>query len=166
MSLPVLPDPVSGNLMIPDETGELVPINNRELAADHLVMQAFERVQEMIDDAFAAKRALAAEMRARHGVGVRRTGGYAFKVSESTSWPKGATGDALRTLVLKGSISQADMDRAMPSKPTPDATQLKALLGRLLVKDAEAYKVLVDACSTSAPSLGEVRAVAVDGSTA
>lgn len=163
-NLPVLADPVTGNLTIPDENGEhWVAIHDASPRARMLVV---ERLSAIIDGALAAKRVLALSMREDFGVGVSRAGGFSFKVNESTSWPKGATGDALKTLVLRGMISQADADRAMPPNPTPNATQLKALLSRLLMTNPEAYKILAEACTTSGPSLAEVRACAVDGSTA
>jgi hypothetical protein len=161
-SLPVLADPVSGNLMIPDDTGELVAIHE---ASDNVLLRAVARLSELDAEIMAAKRALAFEARERYGVGSCHEGGHDFKVSEATSWPQRPTDGALKTLLLKGKISQADYDRAMPSKPKPDGTQLKALLGRLL-SDPEAAKILADARTTSAPSIREIKSVAVEGSTA
>jgi hypothetical protein len=160
--LPVLADPVSGNLMIPDDTGELVAIHE---ATDNVLLRAVARLSELDAEVMAAKRALAFEARERFSVGSSERGGYQFKVAESQSWPLQATDDALRTLVLKGKISQADYDRAMPLKRKPDAVQLKALLGRLL-SDPEAAKILAHARTTSPPRIEGVRACAVDGSTA
>jgi hypothetical protein len=160
--LPVLADPVSGNLMIPDDLGVMVEIHR---ASDNVLLRAVARLHELDAEVMAAKRALALEARERYGVGTCHEGGHDFKVSESTSWPQRPTDDALKTLLLKGKISQADYDRAMPAKPKPDATQLRALLGRLL-SDPEAAKILADARTASPPSVRDVRACAVDGSTA
>jgi hypothetical protein len=154
--LPVLADPVSGNLTIPDDTGEMVLLHD---ATPHAFLRAVERLAEHDAEVLATKRAFGEEAKDRYGVGSCHDGGFDFKVSESTSWPQRATDDALRTLLLRGKISQADNDRAMP------ATQLKALLGRLL-SDPEAAKILADARTTSPPSVRDVRACAVDGSTA
>jgi hypothetical protein len=161
-SLPVLADPVSGNLMIPDDSGELVPIHE---ASDNVLLRAVTRLSELDAEIMAAKRALAFEARERFSVGSSEAGGYGFKVTESQSWPQHPTDDALRTLLLKGKISQADYDKAMPAKPKPDGKQLSALLGRLL-SDPDAAKILAGARTTSPPSVQGVQELAVDGSTA
>lgn len=161
-NLPVLADPVTGNLTIPDENGIMVELHE---AGDNDLLRAVARLSELDAEIMAAKRALAFEARERFSVGSSTAGGFEFKVSESQSWPLRATDDALRTLVVRGLISQADYERAMPAKPKPDAVQLKALLTRLL-SDPKAAKILADARTTSPPSIRDVRVCAVDGSTA
>lgn len=163
-NLPVLADPVTGNLTIPDENGEhWVAIHE---ASPRARMLAVERLAELTNEAYAAKRALAAAMFEEFGTGTVHAGGFDFEINEVTSWPKGATDDALQTLLVRGKITRADYDRAMPLKPTPSKPQIEALLRRLLLRDPEAYRILADACLTAAPALAKVRACAVDGSTA
>ncbi len=100
----------------------------------------------------------------RHGVGKAHSGGFAFKVNESVSWAQGNTREALDELLADGVITEADVRRAMPAKPKPDATQLKALIGRLTTSNPEAAKRLADAATKSSPSVGEIEPEAVEGS--
>lgn len=158
MSLPVLA--AAGNHQVAEpDTGELVDLRD---ASDRALAAAAERVSELDRDLLAAKRALAAELRDRHGVGATHAGGFVFTITESQSWPQGATQAALDELVRAGWISEADRERAMPSKPKPDARALKALAGRLAVSNPEAAAVLAGACTVSPPSLRDVCAEAVD----
>lgn len=159
MTLPVLA--AAGNHQVADpDTGELLDLRD---ASDHALAAAAQRVAELDRELFEAKRALAAELRDRHGVGATHAGGFAFTISESQSWPQGATQQALDELVRAGWISEADRERAMPSKPKPDTRALKALAGRLVVSNPDAAKVLADACTVSPPSVRDVRAEAVEG---
>lgn len=150
-------------LAIVDANGELVPLTD---APDRTILDAYERVVEADREVFAAKRALAAEMRNRYGVGSTNAAGYAFKVTESQSWPQGRTKEALMVLLEQRKVSQADVERAMPLKRVPDARALKALVGRLTVEDPVSAKLLADACSVSAPSLRDVQADSVPGEVA
>lgn len=158
MTLPVVFE--GGELFAADEsTGELVSLRD---ASDHALVAAAERVALLDGELYAAKRALAAELRDRHGVGAVDAGGYRFTVAESQSWPSGATEDALRRLVASGAITHADANRAMPDKPTPDARALKTLISRLLVTDPEAAKALASACTVSPASVRRIAPSAVD----
>lgn len=158
-SLPVVQTP-EGGLAVIDDQGELIPLRE---ATDHLLLRTVTKLMDAQTDLTAAKRALAFEMRDRHGVGTAHTPAGDFRVAESVSWPDKATDEALKTLLRRGSITGADYDRAMPLKRKPDAAQCKALLGRLLSQPVAA-KVLADARSVSPPSVSDVRVVAVDGS--
>ena len=159
MTLPVLRDGLDEVAVIDPDTGELAPLRD---ATDRALVNAARLLAEHDRDVLDFKRALARELRVRHGVGKAAAAGYDFTVTESQSWPAGATRDALRGLVEAGVIAQGDADRAMPSKPRPDARQLKSLLGRLMVSDPDAARLLAAACTTSPPSVREVREVAVD----
>jgi hypothetical protein len=157
-NLPVVHE--GDSLAIVDANGELVPLTD---ATDRAILDAYERVAEADREVFAAKRALAAELRVRYGVGSTNAAGFAFKITESQSWPQGRTKEALSDLLGQGKIQQADVERAMPMKRVPDARALKALVGRLTVEDPVAAKLLADACSVSAPSLRDVQEDAVRG---
>jgi hypothetical protein len=159
-ALPAVLDDSFGVAVVDRSTGEMVALSE---ASDHAIASAAAELAEHDRTVYELKRALAAEMRERHSVGKSEAGGYAFTVAEAQSWPVGATREALLVLLRDGHITDADMRRCLPMKPKPDATQLKALLGRL--DDPEAYRVLVSARTVSPPSLKEVRAVAVDAST-
>lgn len=159
MSLPVRF--TAGDLAVVEpDTGEVLPIRN---ASDRALADAALRVAELDRDLLAAKRALAAELRQRHGVGAAHAGGYAFTVAESRSWPVRATADALDRLARTGRIAEADVLRAMPSKPRPDSRQLKSLLERLMMSDPDAARILADACTVSPPSLRDIQPEAVEG---
>lgn len=145
--------------VVDEDTGEVLALQD---APDRAVLAAAEKVAELDRDLLQAKRALAAEIRDRHGVGTVHAGGFSCVVAESQSWPIGATSDALDDLVVSGAISQANADRAMPSKPKPDNRQLKALIGRLLLSDPESAKALSRAATVSPPSLRDVRSDSVD----
>lgn len=162
-TLPVLLDDEYGYAVVDRETGLMVALTD---ASDRAIAQAAADLAEHDKRVFELKRALAAEMHSRHGVGTAHAGGYAFEVAESQSWPKGATEATLKHLLAEGKISEADMRRAMPEKPSPAAGQLKALIGRLTVKDPEAAKLLAKAATVSPPSLREVRPEAVDADVA
>lgn len=149
---PFIPDPASG---------ELLPVAAH---ADETLLLVAEQAAQVDRRILTLKRAVAHELRDRHGVGVARSAGFRFQVAEPTNWPKGATWIALQTLVESGAIGRADAERCMPSKPTPDGRQLKALLGRLVTADAEAARVLQQACTTSPPSLRDVEREAIQGS--
>lgn len=151
----------AGDLHVTTEHGELVPLRD---AADADLLRAVTRVRELGDEVNAAKRALAHELRDRCGVGTSHAGGHDFKVTEGQTWPERRTEEALNVLLRRKAISGADYARAMPSKPKPDARQLKALLNRLLVSDPEAARILADACTVSPPRLEDVRPNAVEGS--
>ena len=152
MSLPILA--TETDLLVIDQgTGEALPVRD---SSDRALIEAIRKVADLDAELFQAKRAIAAEMRRRHGVGVTETAGFRFTVAESTSWPVKATSDALARLVVDGRISQGDFDRCLPAKPKADARQLKALAGRLAVSDPEAAKILADACTVSPPSLRDV----------
>lgn len=151
----------AGDLCVLDEHGELIALRD---ATDHVLLRAYSRVREAGDEVNAAKRALAHELRDRYGVGTSHAGGHRFVVKEGQSWPDRRTEEALDLLTRRGSISGADKDRAMPWRRRPDAVQLKALLGRLIIRDPEAHRILADACTVSPPRLEDVRPDAVDGS--
>jgi len=158
-ALTILRDGLDELAVIDPDTGELAPLRD---ASDRALAHAAQKLAEHDSEVYAMKRALAHELRSRHGVGKATAGGYGFTVAESQSWPVGATQDALRALVAAGVITQGDAHRAMPVKPKPDARQLKALIGRLTVSDPEAARVLAGACSVSPPSVRDVHVVAVD----
>jgi hypothetical protein len=157
--LPVIVDGVGELGVFDADTGEVTSIRD---ASDRSLAHAAKQIAEYDYFILSCKRALAHELRSRHGVGKATAGGYGFTVAESQSWPVGATQDALRALVAAGVITQGDAHRAMPVKPKPDARQLKALIGRLTVSDPEAARVLAGACSVSPPSVRDVHVVAVD----
>lgn len=162
MSLPV--KFTAGDLAVVDpDSGELLTVRK---SSDRALLHAAERLAQHDRDILHAKRAIAAELHQRHGVGKARAGGYRFTATEKTSWPVGATEQALGRLLADGHITRAEHDRCLPAKPKPDARQIKALLGRLLTSNQAAAKVLADACSKSPPSLSDVDAEAVDGSVA
>lgn len=160
MSLPVLIDQAAGSLEVIDpDTGESLPVSE---SSDRALIHAARAIADLEAELWIAKRAIAGQVRQRHGVGVTQAGGFRFTVAESTSWPMKATSDALARLVVDGRISQGDFDRCLPAKPKADARQLKALAGRLATSDPEAAKVLADACTVSPPSLRDVHADAVE----
>ncbi len=159
MSLPVLSGH-GGDLEVPDpDTGEVLAIRD---ASDHALASAALAVADLERQLYNAKRALASELRDRHGVGVVHAGGHAFTVAEAQSWPAGATSDALARLGVDGHITPADADRAMPRKPTPDKRAIKALISRLVGTSPAAAQVLADAGTVSPASLRDVRVEAVD----
>jgi hypothetical protein len=160
MTLPVLAGD-TGLLVIDPQSGEALPARD---ASDHAILHAAEKVGELDRQIYEAKRVLAAELRQRYGVGSSSAGGYRFTVAESQSWPLKATTDALDRLVADGRISEADAQRAMPSKPKPDTRALKALAGRLAVSDPDAAKVLAEACTVSPASIRDLHNEAVEGS--
>ena len=160
MSLPILRTGVHEQLAVVDpDTGT---VNLLATASDRALAHAADLLAE--HDAFVlqCKRAVAHELRERYGVGKAEAGGYEFRVTESTSWPMGPVSDALTRLVAEGSISEGDVRRCVPDRPKPNPVQLKALLGRLMVSDPDAARVLAAAATTSPPSVRDVRAVAVD----
>ncbi len=160
MTLPVLSGR-GGDLQVPDpDTGEVLAIRD---ASDHALATAALAVADLDRQLFDAKRALAAELRDRHGVGVTHAGGHAFEVKVEQSWSSAArTREALTRLIAEGEITQADADRAMPAKPTPDKRAIKALISRLVGTDPSAAQVLADAGTVSPASLRDVRVEAVD----
>lgn len=158
MSLPVVVDAL-GYAVLDRSSGELVDLRT---ASDHAIASAAVELAEHDAHVLQIKRALAAEMRIRHGVGKTERGGYEFTVAESTSWPAARTADALDDLLRAGKIGDSDVLRCMPERPRPDPRQLKSLIGRLMVSDPDAARVLASAATTSPPSLREVRATAID----
>jgi hypothetical protein len=161
VSLPILHggEGDADTLVVNPDTGEPELLSE---ASDRTIAHAAAKLAERDAEILAFRRALAFEMRERHGVGRAQAGGYGFTVAESQSWSAGATNRALDALVAEGAITRADADRCRPAKPKPDATQIKALIGRLTAKDPLAAKRLADAATTSPPSLRDVQAVAVD----
>jgi hypothetical protein len=143
MTLPVLSGR-GGDLQVPDpDTGEVLAIRD---ASDRALATAAREIADLDRQLYEAKRALASELRDRHGVGVAYAGGHAFTVKEEQSWPAGATKDALARLIERGEITQADADRAMPAKPAPDKRAIKALISRLAAKwsmDQERRRVAI-----------------------
>jgi hypothetical protein len=159
MTLPVLSGH-GGDLQVPDpDTGEVLAIRD---ASDRALATAARAVADLDRQLFEAKRALAAELRDRHGVGVVHAGGHAFEVKSEQSWAAGATRDALARLLAEGEITQADMDRAMPRKPVTDKRAIKALISRLVGTSPAAAQVLADAGTVSPASVRDVRVEAVD----
>jgi hypothetical protein len=159
MTLPVVINDIDGPSVVDPSTGELSTVHD---ASDRALAHAAEQVARLDRELWAAKRALAHELRQRYGVGRSHAGGYAFTIAESVSWPVGTTSEALEQLVADDRITAGDADRCMPLRPKPDARQLKALAGRLATSDPEAAKVLAEACTTSPPSIREVEPEAVD----
>jgi hypothetical protein len=160
MNLPVWLDPQVGDLAVADpDTGDVVALRD---ASDRALAHAAQKVADHDRDVLLLKRALAAELRDRYGVGKSDAGGYAWNVVESQTWPLGATTSALDTLVARGTITPGDVTRCMPAKPRPDARQLRALVGRLQAVNPAAAEVLANACTLSPPSLRDVHETAVD----
>lgn len=157
----MLPVVVQDNgLFVADpDTGQMVALCE---ASDRVLAMAAAEVAEHDRRVLDIKRALAAELRERHGVGTAHAGGYRLLVAESVSWPVGATSSALSELRERGVISQGEVDRCLPSKPKPDGVKLKALIGRLTVSDPEAAKLLADAATVSPPSVRDVQLESVD----
>lgn len=149
----------AGDLCLFDDNGELVLLRD---ATDHALASAAAEVARLDGELFAAKRALAFELRSRHGVGTCHAGGFSFVVSERASYPAGGVGSILLELVREGVITDADAARCMPSKPTPNGTQIKSLIGRLITDQPAAAQRLADACTKSPPSVKDVRLEAVD----
>jgi hypothetical protein len=154
-----LPAILEAGQVVEPGTGELVALRD---ASDRALVVAAEQITALDAEVFARKRGLAAELRDRHGVGTVNTAGYRFTIAESQSWSKGATAQALERLLAAGAITEADANRAMPARPTPDPRALKALAGRLTVSDPDAARVLASACTISPPSLRGIEPTAVD----
>jgi len=151
----------SGDLgFVNPDTGEALPARE---SSDRTILRTLREIKRLEERLREVKVVAGAVLRERHGVGVSHSAGYGFKVNESRSWPKGRTGDALRSLVADGIITQAEADRAMPSKPAPDGTQLKALIGRLVTDNPAAAQKLADACTKSDPSVSDIEPESVDG---
>lgn len=159
MSLPILRTEHDELAVVNPDTGALELLSE---ASDRALAHAADLLAQHDADVLSMKRAVAHELRDRYGVGKAEAGGYEFRVTESTSWPMGAVSDALTRLVAEGSIGEGDVRRCVPSKPKANPVQLKALLGRLLVSDPDAARVLAAAATTSPPSVRDVRVVAVD----
>jgi hypothetical protein len=139
-------------------TGEMVPVHD---ATDRAILEAANRLDTLRREVWQLSGQLAGEVRRRHGIGTSEQAGFRFKVSQTTSWPKGSTQAVLDNLVEAGIIMRADRDRAMPLKPTPDARALKALIGRLTVSHPVAAQHLADAATVSSPSIRDLRETAV-----
>src|SRR3954468_7614390 len=122
--LPAIIDHVEQGYVAEPDTGEVVPLNE---ASDRAIATAIQEVADHDRQVLTAKRALAAELRMRHGVGTASAGGYRFVVKEQTSWRLGGTQAALGRPLRDGKITQADARRALPPKPTPNAVELKSL---------------------------------------
>jgi hypothetical protein len=159
MTLPVLRDGLDELAVIDPATGEVAPLRD---ASDHALAAAADQLAEHDRYVLDCKRAIAHELRVRHGVGKASAGGYELTITEAQSWPAGAVTAALNDLLVTGTISEGDFDRCMPSRPRPDARALKALLGRLLVSDPDAARVLASAATVSPASVRDVHRVAVD----
>lgn len=156
--LPVVVQETSLLVADPD-TGEMVQLRE---ASDRVLAAAAAEVAEHDRQVLDIKRAIAAELRERHGVGTAHAGGYRFVVAESVSWPVGATSSALSKLRERGVISQGEIDKCLPSKPKPDGVKLKALINQLTVSDPEASRLLADAATVSPPSVRDVQLESVD----
>jgi hypothetical protein len=159
MSLPILRDGLDELAVVDPDTGGLTALRD---ASDRALAHAARLLAEHDSDILQMKRALAAELRERHGVGQCRAGGYAWEVAEATSWPVRATQTALEELVRSGAVSAGDADRCLPRKPKPSSAQIKALLGRLMVSDPDAARRLSEAATVSPASVRDVREVAID----
>lgn len=162
MTLPAIFDD-NGLLIADPQTGEMIAVRE---ASDRTLAAAAQEITRLDKQVYEARRAIAAELRERYGVGRAHAAGYGFTVSESRSWPVGATREALSMLAARGAISQGDVDRCMPANPKPDARQLKALQNRLVVSDPDAARVLSGACTVSPPSVKDVVVESVDGEVA
>ncbi len=150
----------SGTLCVVDhDTGEALALRD---ASDRAVARTADQLAELDRAMLDAKRAVAATLRDRHGVGVVHAGGYAFTIKAEQSWAAGATKDALARLIAEGEITQVDADRAMPAKPAPDRRAIKALISRLVGTSPAAAQVLADAGTVSPASVRDVRVEAVD----
>lgn len=160
MSLPVVYRG-SDVCVVEPGTGELVPISE---ATDRAILEAEAFYEEQRSEAMAARRALADEASRRHGFGMKHRAGFGFKIEQTRSWPKGSTEAALRELLRTEKITRAEFEDAMPSKPTPDARKCKSLGERLMMSgEIEASKLLMDACSVSAPVIKALKVEAVRG---
>ena len=159
MSLPIVWMDDDDLGVVDPDTGVMTFLSE---ASDRALAHAADLLAQHDADVLSMKRAVAHELRERYGVGKAEAGGYELRVTESTSWPLGAVTSALERLVADGSIGDADVRRCVPCKPKPDVVQLRALLGRLLVSDPDAARVLAAAATTSPPSVRDVREVAVD----
>jgi hypothetical protein len=159
MSLPIRYDDQALTVCVADpETGEMVPISE---ASDRAILEAEARVDELRREVTAARYAIGVEMRERYGIGTSHEAGWSFKVQETTNWPLGATKQVLEALLAEHKISRADLNRALPLKPKPDAVQLKALIGRLTVSDPKAAAELAECATVSAPSIRDLKEEAV-----
>jgi hypothetical protein len=158
-NLPVVFDGEVTRVLEP-ATGEMLPISE---ATDRAILEAEARVDELREEVTAARYAIGAEMRERYGIGTSREAGYSFKVTETTSWPLGETQRVLKELLADLKISRADVNRALPLKPKPDAVQLKALIGRLTVSDPKAAAELSACATVSSPSIRDLKEEAVRG---
>jgi len=158
-NLPVLFSHTGPTLVVDTTTGEALELRD---ASDHTLAAAAEEIAALDRRVFAAKRALAFELQTRYGTGKVSAGGYTLTVAESTSWPLRATQDALDELLAAGKITDGDQARCLPLVAKPAPVALKALVGRLMLKDPAWAKVLSDACTVSPPSLRDVKPAAVD----
>lgn len=157
-SLPVV-QREGASYLLDRATGETVALAD---APDRTIIEMYEELEELRRAVAVAKSTLVSGLRDRHGIGVSDVAGYRFRVQQMRTWGKGATEDALRSLVRDGVIKQADMDRCLPRVPTPSAKQLKALQDRLVFSDPAAAARLAAACTISEPALRELRPTAVD----
>jgi hypothetical protein len=151
----------TGYAVADPDTGEMINLAD---ASDRALASAAAQVARLDQELLTAKRALAAELRERHGIGRVHAGGYGFRVAESTSWPLGPTQDALARLVHEGWITAGEALRCLPERPKPDARQLNALAVRLARSNPDAARVLSEACTVSPPSVRDLEPVVeVDG---
>jgi len=155
--LPVVYDGETRAVIEP-ATGAIVPFSE---ASPRLLLEAVAYLEELRSELTAARYALGEELRERYSVGTSHDAGYVFKVQQTTSWPVAATKAVLKKLVDDHVIYRADMDRALPLKPKPDAVQLKALIGRLTVSDPKAAAELAACATVSQPSIRDLREEAV-----
>jgi len=158
-----LPTPLDGGNLgwVNPDTGEALPASE---SSDRTLLHGLRQIRELEERLREMKLVAGAVLRDRHGVGKAHSAGFGFKVNESVSWAQGNTREALDELLAGGVITEADVRRAMPAKPKPDATQLKALIGRLTTSNPEAAKRLADAATKSPPSVGEIEPETVEGS--
>lgn len=160
MTLPVVFDGEVTRVLEP-ATGELLPVSE---ATDRAILEAEAFYEEQRSEAMAARRALADEASRRHGFGMKHCAGFGFRIEQTRSWPKGGTEAALRELLRTEKITRAEFEDAMPPKPTPDARKCKSLGERLMMSgEIEASKLLMDACSVSAPVIKALKVEAARG---
>ncbi len=156
-NLPVVFDGEVTRVLEP-ATGEMLPISE---ATDRAILEAEARVDELREEVTAARYAIGAEMRERYGIGTSHEAGFSFRVQETVNWPLGATQRVLKELLADLKISRADINRALPLKPKPDAVQLKALISRLTLTDPKAAAELAACATVSQPSIRDLREEAV-----
>ena len=121
--LPVTYDGPGAVCVIDPDTAELVPLTH---ASDHAIASAAEQLHDHDGECCACS--VASRPRCARGTASARRSRAATRltVAESQSWPAGPVKAALTDLLASNTITEADAERCMPSKPRPDATQIKA----------------------------------------